>query len=68
MDYHRWMAKDKLIATGGLIRSNQGVWIMGFTKCIGIGVPLMAEAWVLATGLEVAINMGLRKLEVEMDC
>lgn len=57
--------KDNHLAKGGVIRTEQGEWVVGFTKFIGIGKPLMAEAWALSTGLEIATHMKITKLKAE---
>lgn len=60
--------KDNNIAAGRVIRTNKEEWLIGFTKYIGIGTQLLAEAWVLLIGIEIAINIGIKRLKIETDC
>ena len=52
---------------GGLIRDTTGSWRCGFVANIGVCSILTAEIWCLLHGLQLAKNMGIRKLEVESD-
>ncbi|KAE8656904.1 hypothetical protein F3Y22_tig00116997pilonHSYRG00576 [Hibiscus syriacus] len=49
-------------------RNHVGRWVMGFMKFIGCCSALDAELWGLFEGLQVAWNMGVRKIKVESDC
>lgn len=48
---------------GCIIRSDKGEWILGTTKYIGLGNPLLGEAWALYIGLQTVINLGITKVE-----
>lgn len=39
--------KQSNISIGGILRSDLGIWMLGFGKYIGCGIPLLAEAWAL---------------------
>ncbi|KAE8663066.1 hypothetical protein F3Y22_tig00113123pilonHSYRG00209 [Hibiscus syriacus] len=43
---------------GGVIRSNNGTWITGFNKHIGISNPFQTELWGVFVGLQVAWSLG----------
>lgn len=45
--------KNNLIAIGGVIRTDNGQWYLGFEKFIGLGEVDLAEAWALQIGLEI---------------
>ncbi|PRQ31855.1 putative ribonuclease H-like domain-containing protein [Rosa chinensis] len=55
------------IGAGGVIRNNEGVWCKGFMQHIGYGEVLQAEAWGLVTGLQIAVDMQIKHLDVESD-
>lgn len=57
-----------LAGGGGLIRNSQGNWIKGFSRSIGFTTSVMAELWVLRDGLQLAIQLGLNSLVVELEC
>lgn len=61
-------AKNNAIAAGGIIRKDKAKWITEFMKFIGTRTPLLAEAWALLTGLQIASDIGIKKLEIETDC
>ncbi|KAL6502592.1 hypothetical protein OROHE_024245 [Orobanche hederae] len=53
---------------GGLIRNSNGQWIKGFRCNIGYGnTPVLAELTGVMKGLELAWNIGRRKIIVETD-
>lgn len=60
-------AKSNYIATGGVIRADQDQWTIDFTKFIGIGTSLMAEAWALFTDLQIANSVKIGKIEIELN-
>lgn len=51
-----------------LLRSHKSYWILGYGKFIGNGSNILAEAWALYIGLHVALDINIRKLEIEIDC
>ncbi|KAI5336413.1 hypothetical protein L3X38_015680 [Prunus dulcis] len=55
------------IAAGGIIRNYEGSWIAGFSANLGHGEVLVAEAWALYYGLNLAWQMGLRQITVNSD-
>lgn len=60
-------SKRNIIADEGVIKTYQGQWTIGFTKFIGIGSCLMAEAWALFTGLQIANSIKLSKIEIKLN-
>ena len=52
---------------GGLIRDSAGFWVKGFSRSLGTGTSMLAECWALRDGLFLAIQLGIRNLEVELD-
>ncbi|WCJ44200.1 RNA-directed DNA polymerase (reverse transcriptase)-related family protein [Euphorbia peplus] len=54
-------------SAGGLIRDCNGNWIRGFSKKIGSCSVLKAELWGILEGLKMSWDMGLRKVQVEVD-
>lgn len=56
-----------LAACGGLIRSCHGILVKGFTCKIGRCTAFAAEVWGVFHGLQLAWNLGLRHVQVEVD-
>ncbi|KAK6939297.1 Ribonuclease H domain [Dillenia turbinata] len=52
---------------GGLIRDDNGSWMVGFYSRIGLSDILAAELWGAWKGLNLALDRGLRKIELEFD-
>ncbi|KAL8170236.1 hypothetical protein V2J09_022040 [Rumex salicifolius] len=52
---------------GGVIRDDSGVWLGGFVKNIGVCSVVAAELWGLYHGLELAWDLGYRKVVLESD-
>lgn len=59
-------AKKNSLATARFIISDNRQWILCFLKFIGISHAKLAEAWSLCLGLEIASNLQIRKLEIEV--
>ncbi|PKI49381.1 hypothetical protein CRG98_030309 [Punica granatum] len=51
----------------GLIRDEHGKWLGGFAQNIGITTSVLAELWAVKTGLELAWDLEVRKLILEVD-
>ena len=55
-------------ASGGrVIRDCHGDWVKGFSRSIGHTTSVMAEWWALRDGLNLAIQLGISQLEIELD-
>nr|POF06016.1 putative ribonuclease h protein [Quercus suber] len=52
---------------GGLIRNSTGEWVKGFARSIGSTTSIIAKFWALRDGLQLAIQLGVQYLEVELD-
>ena len=52
---------------GGLIRDDQGNWIIGFTRKIGKTSSFLAETWALRDGLILCKQLKLNAVMVELD-
>ena len=56
-----------LVGCGGVVRNEDGQWVAGFSKRIGITSSFAVELWGLREGLKLRCNLNVRYLEVEMD-
>lgn len=54
-------------STGGLIRDHHGFWITGFSKNIDHCSVIMTELWGALEGFQIAWNIGLKQLILEMN-
>ncbi|KAK9018022.1 hypothetical protein V6N11_001012 [Hibiscus sabdariffa] len=54
-------------SVGGIFRSDDGSWILGFNKTIGILRPLQAELWGILLGLQLAWENGFERLLIQSD-
>ena len=52
---------------GGLIRNDQGNWLMGFSRNIGQANSFMAETWALCDGLMLCLQLNLQSVVIELD-
>ena len=52
---------------GGVLRGSAGVWVRGFARSIGSTTSIIAEFWALRDGLQLAIQLGVQYLGVELD-
>ena len=52
---------------GGLIRDDQGNWIIGFTRKISKAYSFLAETWALHDGLLLCNQLNLNVVMVELD-
>lgn len=55
------------IGAAGVFRDSEGNWFHGFMLNIGVGEVLQAEAWGLASGLQLAKDLNITHIEVESD-
>ena len=51
----------------GIIPDSNGLWIAGFARNLGFCSVPSAECWALREGLQLAKNLNIHSLEVEMD-
>ena len=52
---------------GGLIRNENGDWVMRFARSLGITSGVMAELWALKDGLTLASQLRIADICVELD-
>ena len=52
---------------GGVIRDCHGDWVKGFSRSIGHTTSVVAEWWALSDGQNLAIQLGISQLEIELD-
>lgn len=57
--------QPSLVASRGLLRDENGRWILGFTYKVGISFALMSELWALYWGLKLCWDKGYKKVQVE---
>lgn len=55
------------VGAGGLIRDLCGNWIKGFSRSIGLTSNIIAKFWALRDGLQLAIQLEIQNIEVELD-
>ena len=55
------------VGCGGLIRSENGDWLGGFSRSIGCTSSFMAELWGLRDGLNLYYDMHLSAVDVQLD-
>ena len=56
-----------LAGGGGIIRDEEGNWIVGFARNIGITNNFQAELWGLRDGLTLCVERNFSAVEVELD-
>jgi ribonuclease HI len=59
--------QDHIAGCGGVIRGNQGEWLGGFAKCIGLCSAFVAELWGVLEGLRCVRRLGFLKVELNID-
>ena len=52
---------------GGVVRDEEGSWIAGFTRRIGVTTSFEAKLWGLRDGLMLCSNLDISLLVVEID-
>ncbi|KAF7811082.1 cytochrome P450 89A2-like [Senna tora] len=58
---------DSLISCGGVIRDNNGSWILGFTRSLGSGSALLAEIWGILLDITKGLDRGFGNIIIESD-
>lgn len=56
-----------LAGGGGLIRDEEGAWVVGFARNIGISSSFIAELWALRDRLMICVHRNFNAVEVEVD-
>jgi len=52
---------------GGVLRDDNGKWICGFSKWLGVCSAYVAELWGVLEGLKMARERGFHKVELDVD-
>ncbi|KAK9042587.1 hypothetical protein V6N11_017654 [Hibiscus sabdariffa] len=55
-------------SAGEFFRDNDGGWILGFGKLLGVTSPLIAELWAIYIGLKIAWDNGFEYVQIQSDC
>ncbi|KAL4368154.1 hypothetical protein GQ457_05G016830 [Hibiscus cannabinus] len=55
-------------SASGMFRDNEGRWLLGFNKFLGMTSPLFAELCVIYIGLKLAGDNGFEYVQVQSDC
>ncbi|KAF7820573.1 reverse transcriptase [Senna tora] len=58
---------ENQLGSGGIIRDDNGNHVISFSHFPGTGNVIIAELWALQLGINLAVNKGLQKLEIESD-
>ncbi|KAL0000416.1 hypothetical protein SO802_014197 [Lithocarpus litseifolius] len=56
-----------MAGSGGVIRDEEGNWLVGFARNIGITTSFQAELWGLRDGLTLCVEHNFSAVEVELD-
>ncbi|KAF7810660.1 putative ribonuclease H-like domain-containing protein [Senna tora] len=62
------VASNNLMGTRGIIRNDQGHYMISFCKFVGQGNTVQAELWALQIGLSIARDINVSHIEIETDC
>ena len=52
---------------GGLVRDENGAWVMGFARRIGNASSYLAELWALRDGLQLCLQIHAQAVVIELD-
>ena len=52
---------------GGIIRNDQGQWLVGYSRKLGQATSTYAELWGVRDGLQLAVKRGLFDIIIEVD-
>ncbi|KAK8476512.1 hypothetical protein V6N11_074061 [Hibiscus sabdariffa] len=55
------------VAVGGLIQDDSGGWLRGFYRFVGRCSVLLADLWAIYDGLNLAWDVGFRRVDVDSD-
>ena len=61
------VGNHEIASGGGLIRNENGDWVMGFARSLGQTSRIMAELWALKDGLTIASQLRITDICVELD-
>ncbi|KAK5777246.1 hypothetical protein PVK06_045213 [Gossypium arboreum] len=58
---------DRFAVAGGLLREQDGNWIVGFTRYLGNYEVIDSELWGILDGVQIALDCGFRKVIIRID-
>ena len=61
------MGNSGLVVGGGIIRNENGGWVKGYARAIGVTTSVVVELWALKDGLWLYISLKLPTVEIELD-
>ena len=61
------VGNPRIAGGGGLIHNENGDWVMGFARSLGITLGVMAKLWALKNGLMLASQLRIADICVELD-
>ncbi|XP_021847290.1 uncharacterized protein [Spinacia oleracea] len=61
-----WKAQNEA-GGGAVFRGSEGTWYMGFASKFNVITPLAAELYSIREGLMMAVDYGIKKLELKTD-
>lgn len=66
---YEWASRGNqgLAGCGGVVRDEDGRWVAGFSRRIGVTTSFVAEPWGLREGLILCSNLNIQSLIVELD-
>lgn len=56
-----------LVGCRGVVRNDNGKWVVGFSKRMGVTSSFFAELWGLREGLKLCCHLNIHCLEIELD-
>ncbi|KAK5786060.1 hypothetical protein PVK06_040687 [Gossypium arboreum] len=54
-------------SAGGVVRDQEGNWILGYTYYLGRCSPLKAELWGILDGIHISLSKGYKKVKLQTD-
>lgn len=61
------MGLHGLAGCGGVVMNDNGQWLAGFSKWIGVNGSFAAELWGFRKGLKFCCNLNIQCFEIELD-
>ena len=61
------MGNPSLVGGGGIIWKENGEWVKGYARAIGIMTSVVAVLWALRDGIQLCTALKLSMVEMELD-
>lgn len=61
------LGNPRIVGGGGIVCNNDGAWVLGFSRHIGITSNFMVELWALRDGLILYIERNFHAAEIDMN-